>query len=66
MEGNSTRTTRQPVPASPLAIAAMNGLSIPSPAPWARSTVTGATSVPSINRGAGWQALTPPRQRPGG
>ncbi len=53
-------------PASPLAIAAVNGLSIAAPAPWARSTVTGAASGPSINRAAGGQALTPPRQRPGG
>jgi glycine/D-amino acid oxidase-like deaminating enzyme len=31
-----------------------------------RGPVAGATSGPSINRGAGGQALTPPRQRPGG
>jgi hypothetical protein len=53
-------------PASPLAIAAVNGLSIEAPAPWASSTVTGAASGPSINRAAGGQALTPPRQHPGG
>jgi len=53
-------------PASPLAIAAVNGLSIAAPAPWASSTVTGAASGPSINRAAGGQALTPPRQHPGG
>ena len=47
MEGNSKRTTRQPVPASPLAMAAMNGLSIAAPAPRASSTVTGAASEPS-------------------
>ena len=32
MEGNSNRTTRQPAMASPLAIAAMNGLSSAAPA----------------------------------
>ena len=50
MEGNSKRITRQPIPASPLTIAAVNGLSIVAPAPWASSTVTGAASGPPYYR----------------
>jgi hypothetical protein len=66
MKGNSNRTTLQPAAASPLAMAAMNGLSIGALAPWASSTVAGASSGPSINGGAEGQSLTPPRVLPRG
>ncbi len=58
MYGNSKRTTRQPDSASPLAMAAMKGVSIGAPAPWASSTVAGAASGPSIKRGAEVEAST--------